>query len=427
MGRRVSLWLVVLVLCVAGPSSAQKTETLQGYAEWRKGDALIVDGQRVVTDTRTWFKGKGITRLASIPLGHEVKIKGSRLPDGTILARELDAQPNKNEMFEDQVWQATDSMEREWVQAGEVIEGGERRKSLGELSASGARVQRTRAIVARLVPPYLDAGDFRVYVVANKDWNAMAMANGSIWVFSGLVDDTDDDEMAIILGHELAHVTHEHTRREFRKALWVQLIAAGVQVAAEAIDNDTTRTVVQAASAVAALSWVNHYSREQEDQADRVGLRYAYEAGYDAAKAPRLWQRFATKYGSGNRVVNFIFGGHSTSSARIANLQQQLAWNFTATDVRYASLQPAGEPVAPARLRRQDTKGSGRPAGRPAAPAMTQSAGGSREILPGMSPETVRRILGECQEEIVSGDQVTWVYPGLAVVFVKGKVTDVRF
>src|SRR4029450_12182313 len=65
-----------------------------------------------------------------------------------------------------------------------------------------------------------------------------------------------------------------------------------------------------------------------EDQADRVGLRYAYEAGYDISKGPRLWQRFAKKYGESGKAANFFFGDHSLSSARAINLERQLALNY---------------------------------------------------------------------------------------------------
>ena len=65
-----------------------------------------------------------------------------------------------------------------------------------------------------------------------------------------------------------------------------------------------------------------------EDQADRVGLRYAYEAGYDITKGPRLWSRFAKKYGEGNKVANFFFGDHSLSSARATKLEKEIAYNY---------------------------------------------------------------------------------------------------
>ena len=59
-----------------------------------------------------------------------------------------------------------------------------------------------------------------------------------------------------------------------------------------------------------------------------MGLRYAFEAGYDVTKAPRLWQRFAKKYGDGNKVVSFFFSDHSMSEARSRNLELELQNNY---------------------------------------------------------------------------------------------------
>ena len=82
------------------------------------------------------------------------------------------------------------------------------------------------------------------------------------------------------------------------------------------------------AALLGASAWSNGYGRGYEDQADRVGLRYAFEAGYDVNKGPRLWQRFAKKYGDGNKVVNFFFSDHSMSEARARNLERELANNY---------------------------------------------------------------------------------------------------
>ena len=63
-----------------------QTVKLDGYAEWRQGDALIVDGQRVRFATNARFKGKDeVQSFAAIPLGWEVKVEGPRLIDGTVL------------------------------------------------------------------------------------------------------------------------------------------------------------------------------------------------------------------------------------------------------------------------------------------------------------------------------------------------------
>ena len=72
----------------------------------------------------------------------------------------------------------------------------------------------------------------------------------------------------------------------------------------------------------------NTFSREFESQADRVGLRYAYEAGFDFSKAPALWGRFAAKYGDHGTAANFFFGDHPTQVRRAANLTREIRHNY---------------------------------------------------------------------------------------------------
>jgi Zn-dependent protease with chaperone function len=200
---------------------------------------------------------------------------------------------------------------------------------VGRLREDGRDVERVRRILTRLAPPYVEAAQLRVYVVDNREWNAAAMGNFSVYVWSGLLREMDDDELAIVLGHELAHATHEHTRRQFRKAMWVQIAALGVMASAERkIEDEKARALAQLLTLFVAAAYRNGYGRELEDQADRVGLRYAYEAGYDVARGPGLWRRFARRYGEPSRSVNFFFGNHSLASARATLLEREIALNY---------------------------------------------------------------------------------------------------
>src|SRR5262249_30388688 len=152
---------------------------------------------------------------------------------------------------------------------------------------SGPMVERVERIVDALLPPYIDPDNVRCYVIENPEWNAFAMGNFSIYVFSGLLNDLDDDEVAIVLGHEITHATHEHTRRQFKKQMWIQLAVLGLAVATETVDDANKRAVLGLLTLFGAAAWKNGYGRDCEDQADRVGLRYAFEAGFDIRKGPR--------------------------------------------------------------------------------------------------------------------------------------------
>src|SRR4029450_11427212 len=253
MERRKSLVLLVVLLAGAAAVDAQTKATeekAEGYAEWRLGNCYLVDGQRVCLSPTGKFKGGGDAKsYASIPLGYEVKAKGTRGADGALVATEVEAKPNGGALFEGEVKSATDAAGQKYRGAGRLYgEDGGRVASIGRLYESGPQVERVRGIVDTLLPPYIDPGAARVYVTENKEWNAFAMGNSSIYVFSGLLNDMDDDEVAIVLGHELAHASHEHTRRQFKKQMWIQIAALGVVAGAQSIDNDTQRAVVSLVS-----------------------------------------------------------------------------------------------------------------------------------------------------------------------------------
>jgi Zn-dependent protease with chaperone function len=430
-------------------TAAGRGEKVDGYAEWRAGACLLVDGQKVCPATGMKFKGEGEAKsFDAIPLGYELKAEGKRLTDGTLQAVKIEAKPNGSALFESDVRAATDQAEQRARQKGRFLEGeGAQETSVGRLLTEGPPVDRVRRIVDNLLPPYLNPEGVRVYVIENKEWNAFAMGNYSIYVFSGLLNDMDDDEVAIVLGHEIVHASHEHSRKQFKRDMIVQLITLGALGATSTIDDDKKQAVASLVVLAASSAYSSGYGRGMEDQADRVGLRYAYEAGYDITKGPRLWNRFAKKYGEGNKAVNFFFGDHSLSAARAAKLEKEIAFNYpdgpkaggpaqNARDaapapaptspqrtVTVAVVGPVGQTAQPAPAGGQalaSTYPAPRPAGAPGSATRT-------EIRKGMTVDEVRRALGEPQAEVVFGDKTKWTYRDLVVVFEAGKVVDVRF
>ena len=329
-------WMFVLVGAIAfcvGVSAQEvgKKAKLDGYAEWLRADLLIVDGQRVRANASTKFKGKRALGIADIQLGDEIRLSGVRDRDGAVLANEIEAKEDGKALFEDDVLAVTDEMEELWVEEGmmfESSEDGEDIEIIGELITSGPQPRRAQRITQRLLPPYVSADDVRVYVVDSDEWNAAAMGNGALWIYSGLLDNLSDDELAVIIGHELAHYTHEHSRRGAKSDLWMNILGLTLVQAAEAIDNEVLRATAQIATLATMTGALSKYSRNHEDQADRVGLRYVHEAGYDVRQGPRLWERFRKKYGDGNKLLNFFMGGHSRPSERARNLERELALNY---------------------------------------------------------------------------------------------------
>ena len=323
--------LVAFLALGAGPAHAASIVKLDGYSDFRKPGVLIVDGQRVRKGTGARMRLTGAAKsFETIPAGYEVHVEGTRQADGSILATRIDAKPNGTAMFESDVIAGTNQAEQEYLKAGKIADMGADSTVhvLGALQTTGPQVDRARKIVNRLLPSYISPTSVRVYVVDNKEWNAMAMANYSIYVFSGIMKDLDDDEMAIVLGHELTHATHEHSRRQASKGMMAGIAGQVASIGLSKVKSDMARGAGQTVAALGLTTFGNVYSREYEDQADRVGLRYVYEAGYDYRKAPGLWRKFAAKYGDGNPLQNFVFGDHSLSSARAAALEREIRNNY---------------------------------------------------------------------------------------------------
>lgn len=347
MTRHISLLTVATLACVfasiprsglasASSISAEKKVGLEkveldGYAEWWRNGSLIVDGERVRPGRPFKFDGHGAARtFEAIPLGYEVKVQGMRSADGSVVASRVEAKPNGLAWLESSVNQSFDELEREWRRRGYVVENPDDPDSrLGKLIETGPEVDRVRRIARRLLPPYADPEHYRVYVVDNAEWNAMAGPNGSIFVFRGLLQDLDDDEVAIVLGHELAHATYEHSRRAFKKSFFIGLLTeSGLSVIDGTVEGRTKRQIASLGAMLGAMAWENGYSRKQEDQADRVGLRYAYEGGFDVFKAPALWRKFARKYGDSNRILGLFFSDHSSASDRAHKLEREISMNY---------------------------------------------------------------------------------------------------
>ena len=306
--------------------SAQKT---QGPIDFVRDSIIYIDGQPVVADGATKFKG--VKSLAEIKPGYWTKAEGKRRPDNVIIATKIEARPNKLEGNEGQIIDITNQIEKLWVDNKMMFEpvDSNKIKKVGDILTSGPEVDRANRIMDRLRPSHIPKEAVRVHVVKTEDWNASAMANGAVWVFTGLMSTFDDDELSLVLGHELAHYTYEHSRRKGTGAKNTigQILAVGGQVAGAAVGG-TAGQLASMGAGLGASAMLTGYSREFEDQADRVGLRYAWEGGFDVKKGPGLWQKFKDKYGETDKFTNFFQGDHSRPTERIKNIQRQIDLNY---------------------------------------------------------------------------------------------------
>ena len=145
---------------------------------------------------------------------------------------------------------------------------------------------------------------YRAYLYTDRDPNAAALADGRVYLSTGMLDylasrGSRADELAFILGHELAHTVAQHLVKRYRLLQQQQLIMAIVAAGASTVTRDGSqgleqvgRLAVDAASVVANVA-ASGYSQEQELEADQLGIRYVMRAGFKPQAALDLLRDFA--------------------------------------------------------------------------------------------------------------------------------------
>ena len=163
----------------------------------------------------------------------------------------------------------------------------------GALNADPAMTARVRGIANRLIPQTRvfrpDAAHWRweVNVIQSNQLNAFCMPGGKIAVYSGLIQQLklSDDEIAVVMGHEIAHALREHSREQVSQAIAAQT-AIGVGAALLGM---------QDAGDIAAMGYqalvATQFSRTHEREADRIGLELTARAGYDPRAGITLWRK----------------------------------------------------------------------------------------------------------------------------------------
>ena len=186
---------------------------------------------------------------------------------------------------------------------------------------ANARVRRIGARIAPAVGRDLPNADWEFVVFESAQVNAFALPGGKVGVYTGLLNFADsDDELAAVMGHEIAHVSARHGAERASQSLGVAVLGAGVAVATE---DSKYRDAINAAFGLAATGTVLKYSRDHESEADRIGLLYMARAGYDPAAAVRFWRKMAAREQSGVRMPEWL-STHPADETRIARLERWL-------------------------------------------------------------------------------------------------------
>lgn len=158
-----------------------------------------------------------------------------------------------------------------------------------------------------------------------KTINAFALPGGKVAVYTGILPVARDDAgLATVMGHEVAHATARHGAERMSQGLLAQLVVVGGGVVLGGGDPERTKAVIGALGAGAAVGVILPFSRRQESEADRIGLRYMARAGYEPEAAIGFWERMeeATK-GRGGRPPEFL-STHPSGPTRIAQIREWL-------------------------------------------------------------------------------------------------------
>lgn len=163
-------------------------------------------------------------------------------------------------------------------------------------------------------------------LVADNQANAFCMPGGKIVVYEGMLSVTQDEaSLAIVLGHEIAHAVAKHSAEQLSKQTRQQYAAQiGGSVLSSVASAKGLGNYAQLLDMVAqtGFNFANlKYSRDNETEADRLGLIFAAMAGYDPQLAIPFWQRMAA---SSTSKTSELLSDHPSDEKRIAELQKRM-------------------------------------------------------------------------------------------------------
>jgi predicted Zn-dependent protease len=188
------------------------------------------------------------------------------------------------------------------------------------------RALRLRAIAQRLIPYTVrwnqEAKDWHweVNLLDSNQVNAFCMPGGHIAFYTGIIDKLKltDDEIAAVMGHEITHALREHGRDRMSKATGVGLATSAIGAVISAWSGYDLRGATNAAGQL----YVLKFSRDEEREADLVGLDIAARAGYDPRAGLALWNKMAALSDRGEPPA--ILSDHPGGAQRMQQIQDHM-------------------------------------------------------------------------------------------------------
>ena len=188
------------------------------------------------------------------------------------------------------------------------------------------QLRRLRRIAAHLIPeatrfnPRAAEWKWEVQLIGSKQINAFCMPGGKIAFYTGIIDTLKltDDEVATIMGHEIAHALREHGRERVAKSTIAQGVTLGASVLSQMLGYGDLGGFLVGQGANLTLK---AFSREDETEADLVGMDLAARAGYDPRAGIKLWEKMSAV--SKGQPPQWL-STHPSHQTRIEEIRAQL-------------------------------------------------------------------------------------------------------
>lgn len=204
--------------------------------------------------------------------------------------------------------------------------------TLSSNATNTAMVKRVGQRLATAVETYLKnngmSNELQYYkwefnLVKSNSVNAFCMPGGKIVVYEGILPVTKDEaSLAIVLGHEIAHAVAKHSAEQLSKQMRQQYGTQILSTVVSTATNNSNNGALLESIASQGFSFANlKYSRDNETEADYMGLVFAAMAGYDPQVAIPFWERMAA---SSTNSKSEIFSDHPSDAHRIAELKKRM-------------------------------------------------------------------------------------------------------
>jgi len=208
---------------------------------------------------------------------------------------------------------------------GEAFQQIKQQEKLSDDPEARRRVQRVGTRIARVTESStgVPADQWEFATFASDQKNAFALPGGRVGFFEGILEVAEtDDELATVMGHEVAHVAARHGSERMSQALLVSLGGMGLSVALRDKPAQTQQLFLAAYGLGAQVGYLLPNSRQHELEADQIGLLYMARAGYDPRASVDFWEGMAAA-SEGGQPPTFL-STHPNHGQRIDRLQDYM-------------------------------------------------------------------------------------------------------